>query len=84
MFLPKEIAAAWSPQTRCTQRQGSRVGTLVMHSEDGQIVPYIAAGPLSHELLENGAMKIYKSFPHGMPTTKAGTINSDLLAFIKS
>ena len=25
MFLPKEIAAAWQPQTRCIQRHGSRV-----------------------------------------------------------
>jgi non-heme chloroperoxidase len=84
MCLPKAIAAAWPPQTRCIQRQGSRVGTLVMHSEDDQIVPYIAAGPLSHKLLENGAMKTCRGFPHGMPTTEAGTINSDLLAFIKS
>jgi non-heme chloroperoxidase len=29
-------------------------------------------------------MKTYKGFPHGMPTTEADTINSDLLAFIKS
>ena len=25
-----------------------------------------------------------KGFPHGMPTTEAGTINADLLAFIKA
>src|ERR1700732_1640878 len=25
MFLPKEIAAAWAPQTKCIQRQGSWV-----------------------------------------------------------
>jgi non-heme chloroperoxidase len=47
-------------------------------------VPYVAAGPLSHKLLKNGIMKTYKGFPHGMPTTEADTINSDLLAFIKS
>jgi non-heme chloroperoxidase len=29
-------------------------------------------------------MKTYKGLPHGMPTTAADTINSDLLAFIKS
>ena len=60
------------------------VPVLVMHSEDDQIVPYVAAGPLSHKLLKNGTMKTYKGFPHGMPTTEADTINSDLLAFIKS
>jgi non-heme chloroperoxidase len=47
-------------------------------------VPYVAAGPLSAKLLESGTMKTYKGFPHGMPTTEADTINSDLLAFIKS
>jgi non-heme chloroperoxidase len=57
---------------------------LVMHSEDDQIVPYVPAGPLSAKLLKNGTLKTCKSFPHGMPTTGAETINSDLLAFIKS
>jgi non-heme chloroperoxidase len=55
-----------------------------MHSEDDQIVPYAAAGPLSAKLLKNGTLKTYKGFPHGMPTTQADTINPDLLAFLKS
>jgi non-heme chloroperoxidase len=59
------------------------VPVLVMHSEDDQIVPYVAAGPLSAKLLKNGTLKTYKDFPHGMPTTHAATINADLLAFIK-
>ncbi|HEX4178401.1 MAG TPA: alpha/beta hydrolase [Rhizomicrobium sp.] len=60
------------------------VPVLVMHSEDDQIVPYVAAGQLSAKLLKNGTLKTYKDFPHGMPTTQADTVNSDLLAFIKS
>jgi non-heme chloroperoxidase len=59
------------------------IPVLVMHSEDDQIVPYVAAGPLSAKLLKNGTMKTYKDFPHGMPTTQAATINADLLAFLK-
>src|ERR1700752_3435119 len=59
------------------------VPVLVMHSEDDQIVPYVAAGPLSAKLLKNGTLKTYKGFPHGMPTTEAATINADLLAFFK-
>ena len=55
-----------------------------MHSEDDQIVPYAAAGPLSAKLLKNGTLKTYKSFPHGMPTTEAETINADLLAFFQN
>jgi non-heme chloroperoxidase len=60
------------------------VPVLVMHSEDDQIVPYVASGPLTAKLLKNGTLKTYKDFPHGMPTTQAGTINADLLAFLKS
>jgi len=57
---------------------------LVMHSEDDQIVPYVAAGPMSAKLLKNGTLKTYKGLPHGMPTTHAETVNAELLAFIKS
>ena len=60
------------------------VPVLVMHSEDDQIVPYVAAGPLTAKLLKRGTLKTYQGFPHGMPTTHAETINADLLAFIKS
>jgi non-heme chloroperoxidase len=60
------------------------VPVLVMHSEDDQIVPYQASGPLSAQLLQNGTLKTYKGFPHGMPTTQADTINPDLLAFLQS
>src|SRR4029077_16664660 len=60
------------------------VPVLVMHSEDDQIVPYVAAGPLSAKLLKNGTLKTYKDFPHGMPTTQAEIINTDLLAFVKA
>jgi non-heme chloroperoxidase len=49
-----------------------------------QIVPYVAAGPLSAKLLKNGTLKTYKDFPHGMPTTQADTINADLLAFLRT
>jgi len=59
------------------------VPTLVMHSEDDQIVPYVASGPLSAKLVKGAILKTYKNFPHGMPTTEADTINADLLAFIK-
>jgi non-heme chloroperoxidase len=60
------------------------IPTLVMHSEDDQIVPYVASGPKSAALLQNGTLKTYKDFPHGMPTTQADIINADLLAFLKS
>ena len=60
------------------------VPALVMHGEDDQIVPYADSGPLAAKLLKNGALKSYKGFPHGMPTTEADTINADLLEFTES
>ena len=60
------------------------IPVLVMHSEDDQIVPYVAAGPLAAKLLPNATLITYKDFPHGMPTTQAATINADLLAFLNS
>src|SRR5207302_4325531 len=59
------------------------VPVLVMHSEDDQIVPYVASGPLSAKLLKNATLKTYKNLPHGMPTTDAEKINTDLLTFLK-
>jgi non-heme chloroperoxidase len=60
------------------------VPILVMHGEDDQIVPYADAGPLSAKLVQNGTLKSYPGFPHGMPTTEAATINADLLAWLQS
>ncbi len=60
-----------------------KVPVLVMHGDDDQIVPYADSAPLSSKLLKNGTLITYKGLPHGMPTTDADKINSDLLAFIK-
>ena len=59
------------------------VPVLVMHGDDDQIVPYADSAPLSAALLPNGTLKTYQGFPHGMITTEAATINTDLLAFIE-
>jgi non-heme chloroperoxidase len=60
------------------------VPVLVMHSEDDQIVPYVASGPKTAELLPNSTLKTYAALPHGMPTTHADTINADILAFLQA
>ena len=58
------------------------VQTLVMHGDDDQIVPVADSAPLSAKLLKKATLKVYKSFPHGMCTTHADTVNPDLHAFI--
>ncbi|WP_372509896.1 alpha/beta fold hydrolase [Mycobacterium mantenii] len=57
---------------------------MVMHGDDDQIVPFTSAVPRAVELLQNGALKTYAGYPHGMLTTHADVLNPDLLAFIAS
>ncbi|KXZ73067.1 alpha/beta hydrolase [Acinetobacter venetianus] len=60
------------------------VPVLVMHGDDDQVVPYENSGALSAKLVQNGTLKTYKGFSHGMLTVNADVINPDLLAFIRS
>ncbi|KAF1014344.1 MAG: Non-heme chloroperoxidase [Acinetobacter bereziniae] len=60
------------------------VPVLVMHGDDDQIVPYENSGVLSAKLVQNGTLKTYHGFSHGMLTVNADVINPDLLAFIRA
>jgi non-heme chloroperoxidase len=60
------------------------VPTLVLHGDDDQIVPFPISGEITAKIVKNATLKVYPGFPHGMCTTEAGSINPDLLAFIKS
>ena len=62
----------------------SRVGGLASYGDDDQLVHYADSAPLSAKLVQNGTLKTYHGFPHGMPTTEAPTINADQLAFVQS
>lgn len=59
------------------------VPTLVMHGDDDQIVPIAASALLSVKLLKQGVLKVYEGYDHGMCTSHADVINTDLLAFIE-
>jgi len=59
------------------------VPTLVMDGDDDQVVPIADSALLSVNLLKHGKLKIYPGYPHGMCTTHADVINTDLLAFIR-
>ena len=72
-------------QTNFTEDlQKISVPVHVMHGDDDQIVPYADSAPLTVKLLQNGTLKTYPGFPHGMPTVRAEVINAELLDFIKS
>jgi non-heme chloroperoxidase len=59
------------------------VPVLVMHGEDDQICPFPITGARSVKLLKHGTLESYPGLPHGMPTTHAEIINTDLLDFIR-
>ena len=59
------------------------VPTLILHGDDDQIVPIAASSLISAKLVKNAKLKVYPGYPHGMATTQADHINTDLLAFIK-
>jgi non-heme chloroperoxidase len=58
------------------------VPTLVVHGDDDQIVPIVAAAPLSAKLLQTSTLKIYEKLPHGLCTTHADVVNAEMLSFI--
>ena len=60
------------------------IPVLILHGDDDQIVPYETTAVKAHELLRNSRLIIYPGFSHGMPTTEAETINSDILKFINA
>ncbi|MCJ2048877.1 alpha/beta fold hydrolase [Methylobacterium sp. J-070] len=60
------------------------VPTLVLHGEDDQIVPIVAAAPKSIKLLRKGTLKTYPGYGHGMLTINADVLNADVLAFVRA
>jgi len=60
------------------------VPTLVMHGDDDQIVPIDNTAKLAVKLLQNGTLKVYEGYSHGMLTVNADVLNADMLAFFKA
>ena len=59
------------------------VPVLMLHGDDDQVVPIADSALLGIKLLKNGELKVYEGLPHGMATTHADLINTDLLSFIR-
>jgi non-heme chloroperoxidase len=59
------------------------VPTLILHGDDDQIVPIVAAGLLSAKIVKGAVLKVIPGAPHGMCSTLKDQINAELLAFLK-
>lgn len=75
---------AFSETDQTEDLKAITVPTLVLHGEDDQIVPIADAALKSIKLLQNGTLKTYPGFSHGMLTVNAEVLNADLLAFVES
>jgi non-heme chloroperoxidase len=75
---------AFSETDQTEDLKAIKVPMLILQGDDDQVVPYKDAALLQAKLLKNSTLKVYPGFPHGMCTTDADVINSDLLAFIRS
>lgn len=74
---------AFSETDQTEDLKAITVPTLIMQGDDDQVVPYANAALKQIELVQNGTLKIYKGYSHGMLTVNADTINPDLLAFVR-
>jgi len=60
------------------------VPTLIIHGDDDQIVPIVAAANKSSKIVKDAQLKVYPGAPHGLTATMQDQFNTDLLAFLKS
>jgi non-heme chloroperoxidase len=60
------------------------VPTLIVHGDDDQIVPFVAAGKKSVELVKGAQLKVYNGAPHGLMAVAPfkDRFNTELLEFI--
>jgi len=75
---------AFSETDQTEDLKAITVPTLVLHGEDDQIVPIVAAALKSIKLLKAGTLKTYPGYGHGMLTVNADVLNADLLTFVKN
>jgi non-heme chloroperoxidase len=59
------------------------IPVLLLHGDDDQIVPIDDSARKSVKLLRKATLKVIPGAPHGMATTLADQINSELLAFVQ-
>jgi non-heme chloroperoxidase len=75
---------AFSETDQTEDLRAITVPTLVLHGEDDQIVPIGDSALKSIKLLENGTLKTYPGYSHGMLTVNAEVLNADLLSFVQA
>jgi non-heme chloroperoxidase len=62
------------------------IPTLIIHGDDDQIVPIVAAGEKSSKIVKDATFKVYPGAPHGLSMVPkfADKFHADLLEFARS
>ena len=79
-----DCIAAFSETDTTEDLKAIDVPTLILHGDDDQIVPIVAAAQKSIKLVPNATLKVYPGGPHGLSGAYEQQFNSDLMAFLKS
>jgi non-heme chloroperoxidase len=58
--------------------------TLLVHGDDDQIVPFVAAARAAVAIVKHAKLIVYPGAPHGLTDTHKDRLNADLLAFSKA
>jgi non-heme chloroperoxidase len=68
----------------CTEDLKSMdIPVLVIHGEDGEIVPIDASAHAGAKLLKQGKLKTYPGSPHAMPNIVIDEVNQNLLELLE-
>ena len=58
------------------------VPTLILHGDDDQIVPIVASGAISSQIVGDASYLVYEGGDHGICTTQKDRVNEDLWKFV--
>ncbi|AUA12432.1 alpha/beta fold hydrolase [Streptomyces sp. SID8382] len=81
-----DCVKAFSETDLTEDLRGFDVPTLIVHGDDDQIVPIVAAGNKSSAIVKDVDYKVYPGAPHGLAMVApfADKFNADLLAFVRA
>ena len=79
-----DCIAAFSETDLTEDLRAIDVPTLILHGDDDQIVPIVAAARKSIDLVPGATLKVYPGAPHGLTGDHEREFNADLLAFLAS
>lgn len=79
-----ECIAAFSATDFRQDLDAVDVPTLVIHSDDDQVVPFEVGGKKTAARVAGAELKVYAGAPHGLTHTHPEQLSTDLLEFLKA